>query len=60
MDSASIKNDEISRGAISDEESPRRGRCVCEALAILRILRVIPGVYTQSAQPWDLRMKNTV
>ena len=59
MDSSAVKNDEISRGTVSDEKSPRGGRCVCQALAIL-LRRVLLEVYAQSAQPCDLRMKNTV
>ena len=35
MDSAAVKDDEVSRGTISDKKSPRSGRCVCQALAIL-------------------------
>lgn len=58
MDSAAILNREVSRCAISDEESPCRGGGVCSGLAFL--LPLVLGFYAQSAHPCDLRMKNTV
>lgn len=60
MDSAAVLNDIISGGTKSDQESPCRGGGVCSALVTRQFLLVIPGLYTQSAHPCDLRMKNAV
>ena len=60
MDSAAVLDDKVGGGDVSDKESPRGGGGVCSALAIKLSYTRIPGLYTQSAHPCDLRMKKTV
>lgn len=60
MDSTAVLNDNVHGSAIADKEGPRGGRGVCSALAIRNLIHAILGLNTQSAHPWDLRMKKAV